>query len=213
MNVIKFSIFGSCVSRDIFEYKSTLSERLIIDRYFARSSFASAFSSLKVVNASAEMLKSSFQKETVRCDLEKCFSQYLSYFQSDVLLIDLIDERFDLFLFHDGTICTLSDELLRGGFVAAQNLGRVVVSGSTEFIDLWSCGWERFIELVRNNGLLGKVRINKVFWSESKEDGSFFAKGWIDRANGLLGILYKLMESDIPAGNFLNSTEVFLLGQ
>lgn len=213
MNIIKITIFGSCVSRDIFEYESTSSKQFVVDRYFARSSFASAFSSLKVVNASAEMLKSSFQKETVRCDLEKYFCQYLNNFQSDVLLIDLIDERFDIFLFHDGTICTLSDELLRGGFVATQNLGRVVVSGSAEFIDLWSCGWKRFIELVQNNNLLDKIRINKVFWSEGKEDGSFFeAQGWIGRANGLLNILYKRMESDIPREQFFEFDKSIFVG-
>lgn len=66
------------------------------------------------------------------------------------MIIDFIDERFDLFKFSDGAICTISPELIRSGFNKETEKGKVIKSGSEEHFKLWNKGWKEFISSYEN---------------------------------------------------------------
>lgn len=86
-------IFGSCVSRDIFEWDGH--DRFHIAWYFARSSVVSAVSEplgyIGTIN-----LPSEFQKKMVMSDLNKSYWQTMRKDIPEYILIDFIDERYEI---------------------------------------------------------------------------------------------------------------------
>lgn len=67
----KVCIFGSCVSRDIFEYDEQKSFELV--GYYARISFASLSSSAMIEQEVLDNIQSPFQKRMVLQDMNKSF--------------------------------------------------------------------------------------------------------------------------------------------
>src|SRR5262245_35612735 len=108
-------IFGSCVSRDIFNYPWAKTQLALVD-YYARSSIASLGARTIEMPSSVQNISSKFQRRMVERDIRKDFLNDLTRLQFDVLLIDLIDERFNLYVEPDGGACTLSSELVSSGF-------------------------------------------------------------------------------------------------
>lgn len=207
-------IFGSCVSRDIFNIKD-LKSHSVID-YFARSSFSSALKPTIVTDNYSINLDSAFQRRIVHSDLTKKFPLTLESLPYDQLLIDLIDERFDLFAFHTGGVCTLSNELIAGGFECRADLGRVVKSGSDEFFKLWEEGWCKFVEILSRTGKLDSLRVNRVFWAEKNENGGDFSPSYsqrgISEANKFLERLYERIALDIDFSQFICFDNNLLVG-
>src|SRR5690606_16605810 len=105
---MKFVIFGSCVTHDVFEYVDKSVCGLV--RYFARSSLGSAYAARKVDGIDVSEIASPFQRGVVSADLNKEFKDFLARAEFDFLLYDPIDERFDLLVEGD-RLCTLSNEL------------------------------------------------------------------------------------------------------
>lgn len=207
----KITIFGSCVSRDVFNYKH---QGIELIGYFARSSMASAFAEKMVADKYSHNLHSDFQRRMVEADLGKRFRDHLKYCDYDLLLIDLIDERFNLFAFDNGGVCTLSNELLAAGFEAEHELGHIVLSGSDEFYALWENAWIRFLSEIDAIGRRHKIVINKVFWAKTTSSGNGFkthTKSQILAANELLGRLYARMARDLEAWQFIEAGSNFLL--
>lgn len=102
------SIFGSCVTRDVFELDTQ--KRLMLKTYVARQAIASAVSepiecALEDIN-----LESKFQRQQVYYDLTKASFDLFANDNSQYLIIDLIDERFRL-IKKDGKIFTNSTYL------------------------------------------------------------------------------------------------------
>ncbi|HEB9312306.1 TPA: hypothetical protein RZK28_001797, partial [Campylobacter coli] len=67
----KICIFGSCVSRDIFEYDEQKHFELV--GYYARSSFASLSSNAMIEQDVLDNIISPFQKRMVLYDMNKSF--------------------------------------------------------------------------------------------------------------------------------------------
>ncbi|HEC1792584.1 TPA: hypothetical protein R1734_000897 [Campylobacter lari] len=67
----KICIFGSCASRDIFEYDEQKNFELI--GYYARSSFASLSSNAMIEQDVLDNIQSSFQRRMVLQDMNKSF--------------------------------------------------------------------------------------------------------------------------------------------
>ena len=210
---MKVLVFGSCVSRDIFEAPNCC---FLVGQYLARSSFASAFSGKKALDNFSINLESGFQRRMVSCDFSKSAWFFLEGDSFDGVLVDFIDERFDLFQFDDGAICTLSSELLGSGFEPAKLKGRIIKSGSDEFLSLWNKGWDRFVDLMSRVGLLDRVYINRVFWAGVTEDGEDFSDTYTDariqQSNIFLSKLYSRVSQDIPLRNFLVFPQELLIG-
>ena len=54
-----------------------------------------------------------------------------------------------------GEIFTLSPELTNN--CSHNKEGEVILSNSDEFFELWATGWDKFIEIAKNNNLLDKI--------------------------------------------------------
>lgn len=206
-------IIGSCVSRDILGYDNG---QLKLADYFARTSFGSAFQSRHIPDNYSDALDSKFQRRLVHADLSKELPTKLTSTSFDILLVDFIDERFDLFQFETGAICTVSSELLKAGFLKHRPAGRVIRSGSDEFLKIWQEGWDQFIDLAKKHNILDRVHINRVFWAEKMNSGACYSPPYdaenIESGNALLRKLYAYSSKDIDQSQFLDYSSSLFFG-
>lgn len=209
---MKLLILGTCVSRDALEYVSDGSIEL--SDYYARSSLAS----LNAVPFSDHIprcisdIPSAFGRRVVERDLTKHFFREALVEKTDIVLVDLIDERFDLWVDDTtGRCCTLSDEIVRAGFAQEYKRGRTVRSGGAEFWDRWCEGWKRFLSYATEMGLRRNIAINKVFWGERTAAGRKFNWGVADN-NTLLGRMYDYIARDLAQTQFLEYSPELLVG-
>lgn len=211
--MIKILIFGSCVSRDILsDYIGADFE--LID-YYARSSLVSAFSKPLALEGSwSSDLSSNFQRKAIERDLNKSFSIDFIEKKYDVLLVDLIDERFNLWRDQEGRICTLSNELRSSGLILSN--GVVIDADSEERFDLWKAAWDRFVEQLNSNNLIGKLIINNTYWTYGTEDGDDFSPSYkydrIFKANKNLERLYQYIANTVPSTCFLTVSRRYRVG-
>jgi hypothetical protein len=167
MKKFQISIFGSCVTRDIFNYDKTNSLNIV--DYTARSSFGSAFAKQRFNQVPLENLDSPFQRNLVARDIHKKYQQLFGHIDFDMMIIDCIDERFALLQNNAGALATFSNELRRTGLPLGAF--RRIASGSKEFFELWCCGWRCFIELVKSRGFLSRLYVNAVHWAYDDDEG------------------------------------------
>jgi hypothetical protein len=93
VSAVRIGIFGSCVTRDLFEDPS-LRPRLA--QYTARSSVISVVAQPVPLDPDLVKLDSPFQKRCVVDDFGKTFFAELERNRPDWLVVDLIDERFEV---------------------------------------------------------------------------------------------------------------------
>ena len=206
-------ILGSCVSRDAFG-PHTLDFK--IEAYVARTSLASAFYDCPFKGVSLDNIESPFQKRMVDIDINKQLENLLSNTKADIILFDPIDERFNLYKNKEGAICTASNELVSSGFLINPQTITVIQSGSEEFYELWEKGWCEFVQLLKQQRLFTRLRVNKVYWSLTHEDGKDFLPAYssdrIVLANKFLNRLYKRMSVDLSPEQFITYPLKLLLG-
>lgn len=89
---MRLGIFGSCVTRDLFEDPAL---RPSLARYTSRSSLISAVEPV-ALDLQRVRLDSAFQRRCVLEDFDKRFIAELEGERLDWLVVDLIDERFDV---------------------------------------------------------------------------------------------------------------------
>lgn len=136
--------------------------------------------------------------------MTKEFLQSITAANFEVLLLDLIDERFDLWCQPDGQIYTLSSELIGSGFLAEAGPGTRIQSGTEDFWQQWEQGWVFLVEKLNRLGLLGRLRINKVFWSYTTKSGRTFSNPkHITNANKFLARMYDRMANNLPQKHFI----------
>jgi len=152
----------------------------------------------------------------VERDIRKDFLNELTRLQFDVLLIDLIDERFNLYVEPGGKACTLSGELVSSRFPNDSYKGSRVDSGSEEFWRLWEAGWVILVNKLRCCGALDRLRVNQVFWAVRTEDGGDFESNYPDwrigSANEFLARMYRRISADVPSEQFLGFDQGLLTG-
>jgi hypothetical protein len=211
----KILIFGSCVSRDILNYPQAKAQFVLID-YYARSSIASLGARPIEMPSTVQNISSKFQRRMVERDIRKDFLNDLARLQFDVLLIDLIDERFSLYVEPEGRACTLSSELLCSGFLKDAVTASRISSGSEEFWRLWEAGWLILVNRLRDLRHLGRLRVNQVFWGARTENGGNFEPHYssrrIDQANQFLDRMYQRISVDIPSDQFLRFDQGLMTG-
>ena len=212
---IRLLIFGSCVSRDILTYPHDNTQLALVD-YYARCSIASLGTGPIEMPSAVQRIGSKFQRRMVERDIRKDFLNDLSRLQFDVLLFDLIDERFNLYLEPEGRACTLSGELLSSGFLKDVGRGLTITSGSEEFWRLWEAGWLILLNKLKGLGVLDRLRVNQVRWSTRTENGgSFepdFSDSQVDAANQFLDRMYQRISADIPSEQVLRFDHALMTG-
>jgi|GEM_PF-3383372 len=212
----KILIIGSCVSRDAFEFFDA-SQFSLVD-YVARSSLASAFSVLPFSGVDLGNIASAFQRRMVETDLCKGLESIIRNSEFDYILLDAIDERFDIFKSDVGEICTLSGELKLSGYFSDGNnkAGKIISSGTSDFLFLWEQGWKRLINLLWELGAIEKLFVNGVYWSSCLEDGSSFdsvyTESYIEMANSFLAEIYSIMRRDLKESQIIGFSQNDLRG-
>lgn len=190
----KIFILGSCVSRDAFALEENSQYNIV--SYLARTSFGSGFHHKKTEGLDLSPIQSAFQRRMVENDILKQTVHQLTHCEFDWLVVDLIDERFNLFLSETDEVFTLSPELENNCQYNKQ--GKILVSGSDDFLKKWKSGWDNFIALAKQHGFLHKIVLNKVFWTNQTDTGGKVVDdaylSWINENNAWLAKLYAHIE-------------------
>lgn len=118
---ITMNIFGSCVSRDVLEVQQE--RKISLRNYIARESIVSAVSRPVLLETDRLNLDSNFQKNMVMHDFQKDAFELFKKERSDVILIDLIEERFPLAKIDDSYV-TYSNELMLSAYIDKPKLIR-----------------------------------------------------------------------------------------
>ena len=203
------------MSRDILNYQKDNAQLVLVD-YYARCSIASLGARPIEMPTSVQNISSKFQRRMVERDIRKDFLNDLAGHRFDVLLIDLIDERFNLYVEQPGRACTLSSELLSSGFRGDPDGGSRSYFGSEEFWRLWEAGWLILVNKLRDLGVLDRLLVNQVFWSSRTENGGNFEPHYsskqIDSANQFLDRMYQRVSADIPSRQILRFDHGLMTG-
>ncbi|KAF1726181.1 hypothetical protein CSC78_05835 [Pseudoxanthomonas japonensis] len=185
----KIFIFGSCVSRDALEQ---VPDSFELAGYLARTSMASVgMPPVDDADARAKVaaLPSPFQRRMAINDFDKSTLSVISSTPHDLLLIDFIDERFNL-ISTGASFFSHSGELQHAGLDPGERA--VIAPGSDEFLALWLAGFERFVAAVD----IATVVLNRAYWAEQFPDGSDASSlRWIRSSNAILQQLYDAVEA------------------
>ncbi|EQB2602511.1 DUF6270 domain-containing protein [Aeromonas salmonicida] len=198
-------IYGGCVSRDTFNYLEANEYRIV--HYYARSHLQSALHELSVIDNWSQNLASNFQKRMVAADLSKSITNDLSNSNYDLIFLDFNTERHSMFIFEDGSRCTMSSELSSAGFKAREEKGRIIKPFSDEMFSLWELAWKKLISLMEKINAKDKIIINAVSWTKRTSDNlsfdGIYTETYLDSANRYLQKIYKRIAIDIPGEQFV----------
>jgi len=197
---IKIFIFGSCVSRDFIEIASAKNFTLV--KYYARSSFASLSSKPLKDDQLLSRIESKWQRTMLFNDLQKNVFYDVLRNDFDVMLIDLIDERFNLAKV-DGSLCTISTEYRK----YQEKKYQAIAFDSVEKFEHWKIGFKKFIQHLQRVNAVDKIRINRVWWADKIEDTGFFSDDYaqyIKRNNEILEKMYSHISKFIKASQFID---------
>lgn len=198
---IKVAILGSCVTRDAFGYMDNVD----IDFYLARNSLVSIYSGPWVFSASEDELqvegKGAFENRMLRHDLRKEAPAIIREGGSLPLVVDFIDERFDLWL-KGGSVITRSNLLQLTVYGRALDGARLLRRRDPEAMRLWQAAARRFLSDVCDRPLI----LHRALWAEhyrNDETGEIlrFEKHDLEQValhNSLLNAYYDFIEANHP---------------
>ncbi|MEC0258394.1 DUF6270 domain-containing protein [Paenibacillus lautus] len=195
---MNYFIFGSCVSRDIFNYSK---DHNVVD-YFARSSIVSVTSKPLDISEEEILLESDFRRRMLRRDLRKDFINVIKETPFDYLIIDFIDERLDL-LKLDNKYYTRSNEFVSSNLEHTRNF-ELIKRNSANAIQLWYEACSIYVEQLTSIVQPSKIILHKTFWAkkvfddgqESQFDPEY--QKFIDTNNELLSLYYNFFISLVP---------------
>lgn len=163
-------IYGSCVSRDSFEYLDM--DRFQLVEYVARQSLASAFAGPGEPAFDTSTLESQFQRRVLDLDAASGLPRQLRSAADtvDLLLWDLFDERLGYYARPDGTVVTNTVELIRWSReTGLEPSGRLVPYGSREHLRAFTRRLEDFRTLLDETGLRDRVVLVAPSWARVTE--------------------------------------------
>lgn len=182
-------IFGSCVSRDLFEHPAL---RPLLGPYAARSSVISAVAPPVPIRDEAVILPSAWQRRCLLADFHKTHFGQLAAGRPQWVVIDLIDERFDL-LRVGGSYVTRSSAFDAAGLGdAAEFEFELVRRMSAEGCDLFQRSVPGFAERILELVPAHRVVLHRALWcTRYRKDGEVhgFAERKLDlcyRQNAML---------------------------
>lgn len=188
---IKPFIYGSCVTRDAFEFVDGHS----IAQYVARSPIVSAMSEpIRSLPIGMDISKnaSAFQRRMVTWDVQKVLPALLAESKHDTVIIDLIDERLRVLELGANQFLTYSPEAAKSGVTL--RAGKVHNVTDADFLPLWDISAKRLITLLRPE----RVILNKVFWaSEDQEGNKLDPKFNVHVNNQVLEHMYTVLEEGL----------------
>jgi hypothetical protein len=168
----RFAIFGSCVSGDIFRLHRDLGELV---SYHSRCSLLSLMSSPLEFRDDFDW-PSNFARRVVKADFEKTFFDGLEASKCDALIVDFVDERWDLLRLGDSMV-TCSANLMKMGAdrLARRGFARVARSDARTQ-ELWRDACARFAATLRERLPDLQVVLHKVLGAYRCRDGDEFCE-------------------------------------
>jgi hypothetical protein len=192
---IKIFILGSCVTRDIFR---VVDKCQVVD-YYARTTLCSLMSQpleIKDIN-----LVSEFQRKMIRRDFEKTFFEDTKKADFDFLIVDLIDERFNI-LQCGKSLITKSSEFVNSGLETLYDFVKIY-KGTNEFNDAWKRDAQLFSNKLQSIVPVEKIIIHEAYWAKQYTvDGKlkeYPNQNSIDCNNKILLEYYQTLKQFIPA--------------
>jgi hypothetical protein len=197
----RISIFGSCITRDVFRLFPDDAE---IASYHSRSSLISVMSPALDVDDAGMEWRSNFARKVVLADFRKTFFDDLEAAAPEFLIIDLMSERFDLFR-ATGTYVTRSWDLVCSRFDARCGYRLERVSRETEAMhETWLEQTRRFAHVLRSRFPGLPVILHKAYWTPLYHDGTAVRRfsrewrSWISRRNDMLDACHVHLEEVLP---------------
>ncbi|WP_418606724.1 DUF6270 domain-containing protein [Georgenia sp. SUBG003] len=167
---VRALLYGSCVSRDAFQHLGGGYELL---QYVARQSLISAMSPAAVLPAQPSLV-SPFQERMVRDDVASTAPSVLLDRADDIdlLVLDLVDERLGVVVLPEGGYATRSQELLDSGVLEALSAPpRRIDFGEAQHLALFTEAASRFVDLLRDTGLLARTLLVDATFAAVTESG------------------------------------------
>jgi len=164
----RVAIFGSCVTRDLFEYPRL---RPTLALYAARSSVISTTAPAVAIGAHEVTLKSKFQKRCVLVDFQKSFWRQLKEVRPDWLVVDLVDERFDL-LRTNGSFVTRSSAFEAAGLGSLDRYDwQPVERHSEDGLALFDDASKRFVHRATQTVPPERIVLHRARWLTRYREG------------------------------------------
>jgi Family of unknown function (DUF6270) len=209
----RVSIFGSCITRDVFRLFPDDAE---VASYHSRSSLISLMSPPLEVDDSGTEWPSSFARKVVLADFRKLFFEDLEAAAPDVLVVDLMSERFDL-LRAPGTYVTRSWELVSSGLAArcAYRLERVARETETMH-QTWLEQSRRFADVLQSRFPELPVILHKAYWTSRYREGTRIRRfshdwqSWITRRNLMLDACHEHLERLLPGLTVVEARQAYV---
>lgn len=170
---IRTTIWGSCVSRDTFSY---LPDSFALKVYVARQSWISAATDASPVFPDIGAMPSEFQARMTQGDLEGNALRIIGDGRevTDLLLLDLCDERLGVVKLPDGQVVTRSvEKLVNKSQQRIDDAGEVWDFGSNEHFEAWQAAACRIYNWLRSVGLAAKTLILAPDWAVIDDAGKF----------------------------------------
>ena len=158
---MKVAIFGSCVTRDLFEDPAL---RPSLAHYASRSSVISAVADPVPLDEAEVTLDSAYQRRAVLADFNKTFFPDLRRLEPDWVVVDLVDERFNVLRTGDSFV-TESSAFASAGLAAADRFHFSPVRRLTgEAEQLFEVAAGSFVERLTQVVPAGRVILHRGLW-------------------------------------------------
>ncbi|MEH0093508.1 DUF6270 domain-containing protein [Vibrio metschnikovii] len=200
---MKFVIFGSCCSVDVFYSDEMKKLPLKLERTFSRSSLITVFSKPSESKIDINSIDSDFQKKMLSYDINKNILDNLVSLMKEegrYLLFDFLEERFDLLETKCGSLLTFSNEMKKIINLENNDNFNVIDKFSEYKLMRFEDCWREFFNLACENGFSNRIILNKFFLTDKINNGSKFDENKtkiIQKTNGLLSFIYNVVEKDI----------------
>lgn len=171
-------VYGSCVSRDSFEFLDKSQHQLL--GYTARQSLISATSSPYLAEAQAGTLESRFQIRNLQGDFDgSIFGTLLDVAdQADYIFWDLTDERLGVIKVSDAAYITRSVELIQSGLIGGIDEADWIKFGSDRHFALWQEAVRKFAKFSDTHSVQSKLVLFNIPWSMSDDTGAPLPRAW-----------------------------------
>lgn len=179
---MKLGILGSCVTRDAFEYKPGFFD--VSGNYFARGSIVSMMSPACSVSYSAILESNQWVKWLIVNDFEKNVLRIIKQKALDVVVIDLIDERFDILSWR-GTYLNMSYEFRKSCSSFIDDPTSTTLERDSDFIHaVFENSARRLGDYLRDECSNTRVILHEVYasdWYVKDEEIILFEEGVRER--------------------------------
>ena len=198
----KIAIHGSCVSRDFAEFRGWS-----VSHYQARSSFATKSTPpVKFDESYLMRISTSFEQRMVRWDLIK---RTFESGDATVIIVDLIDERFDVYLAGDSTV-TRSKAFYDCGILKSISGDKIRLErGGDEYIRLFQEGLSVFSEWAD-----APIILHRANWASTLRTGNGIEAmeniAQIESENALLQRLYSLAIEELRPVSIVESPSLLI---